>query len=126
MDTEQPDIDDVTAAVPPREQVSRLVRDFRVMAQAEIDYYCARLSYSADIAKSASLLVALALFSLFGAVVALILGLLLALAQIVGFLGATLCLSTLFVAVAVILALFARRNMRKLSFSDIDESSNHE
>ena len=120
MDDQQPINDDSThTPLPAREQVARLVGDFRVMADAEISYYRARLSYSAGVAKWTSLFVALALFSLFGAVVALILGLLLALAELTGFLAATLCLTVGFILVAISFAWVARYNVRKLSFPEI-------
>jgi hypothetical protein len=121
MDDQQPIKDDMTNPLPASEQVARLVGDFRIMADAEIKYYRARLSYSAGVAKWTSLFVALALFSLFGAVVALILGLLLALAELIGFLAATLCLTVSFILVAVLFAGIARNNVRKLSFPEIED-----
>ncbi|MEP7350823.1 MAG: phage holin family protein [Sphingorhabdus sp.] len=120
MNEQQPLGDDMTDPLPASEQLVRLVEDFRVMAEAEISYYRARLSYSAGVAKWTSLFVALALFSLFGAVVALILGLLLALAEVIGFLGATFCLTVGFVLVAALFAWVARNKVRKLSFPELE------
>jgi Putative Actinobacterial Holin-X, holin superfamily III len=120
MDDKHPDIDEGIEPIQPREHVARLVGDFRVMAEAEVNYYRARFSYSAGIAKSTSLFVALALFCVMGAVTALILGLLLALAEVIGFIGATFCMTLLFIVVAALFAMAARNNVRKLSFPEIE------
>ncbi len=121
MIEELPGSDDTPGPLPAREQVARLVGDFRVMANAEVNYYRARLSYSAGIAKWTSLFVALALFSLSGAIIALILGLLLALSQTIGFLAATLCMTVGFILIAVLFAMIARNNVRKLSFPEFEK-----
>ncbi len=119
------DAEETTADVPtlyPHEQVFRLFDDFQTMANAEYDYYRARLTYSAGVAKSTSLMVALGLFSLFGAIVALILGLLLSLGALVGFLLATIIIVTCFAGATFCFAWAARRNVRKLKFGELSES----
>jgi hypothetical protein len=111
--------DDVATAQPsPIEQVRVLVHDVRSLAQAEIDYAKARLSYSGGIIRRAGLWAFLALFSISGAFIALILGLLVSLASYVGPMAATAIVVITFVIVAWGAALMARRTANDLKFGD--------
>jgi hypothetical protein len=75
--TSPADLDDNDAApLSPAEQVRTLVADVRALAEAEIDYAKARLSYSGGIIRKAGIWAFLAIFFLSGAIIALILGLL--------------------------------------------------
>jgi small-conductance mechanosensitive channel len=115
-----PVADPVTEEVSPREQITRLVTDFRTVAADELAYYKARFAYSTAVAKWTGIYVAIALFALFGTVVALILGLLLILAAWVGAIAATIIVTLSFAGVALLFAQMARRNARNLSFPEID------
>jgi hypothetical protein len=102
-----------------RDQITRLVADFRGVAADEIRYYKARLAYSSSVAKWTGIYVAIALFALFGTVVALILGLLLILSAWIGAPAATLVVTLSFAGIALIFAQMARRNARNLSFPEL-------
>lgn len=102
----------------PREHITRLIDDVQQLASSEIDYYRNRFFYSASIAKWSGLFAIISLASLFGAIVAIILGLLMALASIVGFLVATLIMAMTFLATALFFAWLARRRLRNLSLAE--------
>lgn len=106
----------------PREHLTRLADDVRQLAAVELDYYRSRLFYSASVAKWSGLFAVIALASLFGAIVAIILGLLMALASVLGFLLATLVMALAFLSLALLFAWLARRRIRDLSFPDGDEA----
>ncbi len=106
--------------VSPRAQVAQLVDDFRTLAADEMGYYKARLVYSTAVAKWTGIYVAIALFALFGTVVALILGLLLILATWIGAGAATIIITLSFAAFALLFAQMARRSARNFSFPEID------
>jgi hypothetical protein len=113
--------DDVATAQPsPIEQVRGLVQDVRSLAQAEIDYAKARLSYSGGIIRRAGLWAFVALFSLSGAIIALILGLLLILTSYIGPWAATGMVVIAFALVAWGSALAARRTANNLKFGEGD------
>jgi hypothetical protein len=113
-----------TAADPPSpaEQVRGLVEDVRSLAEAEIDYAKARLSYSGGIIRKAGLWAFVALFSLSGAIVALILGLLLILTSYVGPWAATAIVVIAFALAAWGAALIARRTANNLKFGEGDRN----
>lgn len=105
----------------PREQVVRLIADFRNLAASEYDYYRARLAYSKSVAKWTGFHVAVALFALFGSITAFILGLLLILSSIFGPVIATLSVTTGFTIIAFLFATLARRSSRNFSFPELDD-----
>jgi Putative Actinobacterial Holin-X, holin superfamily III len=102
-----------------REQLVMLVQSGRKLIEAEIEYIRGRLNYSGQIVKQAGLLGALSLFSLFGAVIALILGLLLILSSYIGPEIATLAVTITFASFALLFALLARRSARKLAMPEL-------
>ncbi len=102
---------------------TQLASDVRALANAELDYYRARLSYSKDVAKSTGLYLAIAIFALFGTVTALILGTLLILSVLIGPLLATIAVTISFAAMMIIFAYLARRSARNFAFSEISNKS---
>jgi hypothetical protein len=101
----------------PREQIAELVDDFRALAEAEWDYARARLSYSGGVVRKAGLLAILALAAASGAIIALILGTLLVLAQYIGPIIATILVVLFFSLAAYLLAIYARKTAKNLGFS---------
>lgn len=106
----------------PRDQITQLASDFRTLAAAEFDYYRARFAYSRTVAKWTGIYVAIALFALFGTIVALILGILLSLSAVIGPLLATLVVTLIFAGVTALFAALARRSSRNFSFPELGES----
>jgi hypothetical protein len=119
-------IDIAESDISPRDQVSRLISDFRLLANAEIDYYRARFAYGRSVAKWTGLYVALTLFAVFGVVVALILGLLMALSDAIGPLAATACITIGFAIVAFVFAVLARRSGRNFAFPELHDGPSDE
>jgi small-conductance mechanosensitive channel len=109
----------VTEDVSARDQIARLVADFRDLVAHELAYYKARFAYGSTIAKWTGIYVAVALFALFGTVIALILGLLLILAQAIGAPAATAVVTLGFAGIALLFAQLARRSARNLSFPEL-------
>lgn len=106
-----------------REQISSLVANARLLMAAEIKFYRERFLYSQAIVKRSGLFGALALFFLFAAVVALVLGILLILASWAGPEIATIGATLGFVATAALFAWLARAKLRKLSFPELETDS---
>jgi hypothetical protein len=102
-----------------REQLTMLVQSGRQLIESEIAYIQGRMIYSGQIVKQAGLLGALSLFSLFGAVIALILGILLVISSYIGPEIATLAVTISFAACALLFALLARRSARKLAMPEL-------
>jgi uncharacterized protein YacL len=107
--------------IPPRDQVKQLVSDFRTLAAAEFDYYRARFAYSRTVAKWTGIYVAVALFALFGTIVALILGILLSLASAIGPVWATVLVTLIFAVLTALFAILARKSSRNFSFPELGE-----
>ncbi len=103
----------------PRQHISQIVEDIRILAYAELSYYRARIVYARTVAKWTGLFASLSMFAIFGAVVALILGLLMALAQIIGPLGATICITIGFSLIGLLFGFLAYRNSRKFYFPEV-------
>ena len=123
MDKDTSPASDTEAAPPsPTEQVRTLVADVRALAEAEIEYAKARLSYSGGIIRKAGILAFLAIFFLSGAIIALILGLLLILNHYVGPWWATTIVVVGFTLAAWGAGSAARRTANNLKF---DESDDH-
>lgn len=119
------DHDPVTGAhKSPADTIRDLITDSKILLTSEIDYYRARLDYSKATAKWAVLYAALALFGLFGAVTALILGLLLIVAEYLGAPWATIIVTISFVGAAFGFALLSRKRSKLLSFSNEFADSN--
>jgi hypothetical protein len=115
LDQNQTDISQPSA----REQLTMLVQSGRQLIEAEIEYIQGRMIYSGQIVKQTGLLGALSLFSLFGAVIALILGILLVISSYMGPEIATLAVTISFAACAFLFALLARRSARKLAMPEL-------
>jgi Flp pilus assembly protein TadB len=112
------------AAVPEqsaRDQLTMLIQSGRKLIDAEIEYLRGRMVYSGQIVKQAGLLGALSLFSIFGAVIALILGLLLIVTSYLGPVIGTIAITLAFAALALLFALLARRSARKLAMPELSE-----
>jgi hypothetical protein len=107
--------------MPPRDQVKQLVSDFRSLAMAEFDYYRARFAYSRTVAKWTGIYVAVALFALFGTIVALILGILLSLASAIGPFWATMLVTLIFAGLTALFAILARKSSKNFSFPELGE-----
>jgi hypothetical protein len=121
MEKDASHADDVaTDPQSPIDQVRGLVEDVRSLAEAEIDYAKARLSYSGGVIRKAGLCAFVALFSLCGAIIALILGLLLILTSYIGPWAATGMVVIAFALVAWGSALAARRTANNLKFGEGD------
>ena len=110
--------DTETASLAPAEQVRTLVADVRALAEAEIEYAKARLSYSGVIIRKAGILAFLAIFFLSGAIIALILGLLLIVNHYLGPWLATASVVIVFALAAWGAGLAARRTANNLRFDD--------
>lgn len=111
--------EDIERASPsPAEQVRTLVSDVRALAEAEISYAKARLSYSGGILRKAGIWAFLAIFFLSGAIIALILGLLLILSLYLGPWIATATVVAGFTGAAWGAALVARRTATNLKFDE--------
>ncbi len=102
-----------------REQLAMLARSGRNLLEAEIDYIRGRMSYSGQIVKQAGLLGVLSLFSLFGTVIALILGILLIISSYIGPIIATITVTLTFAALALLFAFLARRSARLLAMPEL-------
>jgi Putative Actinobacterial Holin-X, holin superfamily III len=106
----------------PRAQIEGLANDVRALAEAEWEYARARISYSGGVVRKAGLFALLAILSLSGAAIALILGILLILAHYLGPWAATAITVLLFALAAYVFALRARATARNLSFSEADSN----
>ena len=115
---------DVTASEPasPLAQVRDLIDEVRGLAEAEVAYAKARISYSGGILRKAGLFALLAFLCFSAAIVALVLGLLLIAASFWGPLVATLIIVSLLVVATVGSALYARKTARKLKFEEGDSN----
>jgi hypothetical protein len=102
----------------PVDQIGALIGEVRSLAEAEIDYAKARLSYSGGVVRKAGLFALFAILAISGAAIALILGLLLALAAYIGPIIATLIIVAAFALAAYVFAIFARKTARNLKFDE--------
>lgn len=94
--------------------LSRLAQDGRAYAEAEIDRQKVRAGIVSAGVRDIAILLLVALILLFGALVALMVGLVLALSPMLGPLGATGAVVGGALMIAVILALLARRRVKKI------------
>jgi Flp pilus assembly protein TadB len=104
----------------PREQISGLVSDVRTLAEAEWEYARARLSYSGGVVRKAGIYALLSILALSSAGIALVLGILLIIASYFGPWVATIAVVLVFIFVAYLLAISARKTARNLSFAEDD------
>lgn len=122
MDERQFDIEDQASAetsLSAREHVSALIAGARELVAIELDFYRTRLSYSKKMAQRAGLFGLIALFLIFAATVALVLGTLLIVSAFFSPIVATLAVTIGFLALALLFGWLARANLRKLSFPEL-------
>jgi hypothetical protein len=104
---------------PPRasltEDILSLVEDGKTYAEAELNFQKSRISFVAHRSKSAALYVTFALGFVHLALVALVIGGLLALTPAIGALGATVLVVGILLGVAAILVLLARTRARDVA-----------
>ncbi len=129
MNERQYDVEDEGSAqtdLSARDHVSALISGVRELAVIELDFYRARLSYSKKMVQRAGLFGLIAIFFLFAATIALVLGALLIAAAFFGPYFATLAVSAGFIAIATLFGLLAQANVRKLRFPELDGDDNNE
>lgn len=107
--------------VTPTEQVSKVVDDFRALVRAELNYFRSRLDYSGQVLKRSALYGGIAIFALFGAVIALATGSVMTLATLVGPGWATLAVTLALVIIGSIFGVQARNWVRKVYFPEIEK-----
>jgi hypothetical protein len=105
----------------PRTQIAGLVSDVRKLAEAELEYARARLSYSGGVVRKAGIYALLAMLAISAAAIALVLGILLIIATYWGPWVATAITVMMFSGAAYLLALRARATARNLSFADPED-----
>jgi Putative Actinobacterial Holin-X, holin superfamily III len=110
---------DIETEMSVREHVSALISSARELVDVEIDFYRTRLTYSQQVIKRAGLFGIIAISFLFAAIVALVLGILLILAEQFSPETATLVVTIGFIFMAGLFGWLARANMRKLSFPEL-------
>lgn len=103
-----------------RDQISALISDAQLLAKAELDYYKARISFTAGEARSILILFGIGAALIFAAIIGLIVGGLLILAQYMGFLVATGIIVGSALAVAAFLIWRGAKRLKNLSFSEDD------
>ena len=97
------------------ENIDRLVGDAKKLLEAERAYWRARIRYSKSLGKQVAFLFGAAIALAASAFTALILGTLLVLAARIGPIGATISVTSVTLAIAVLLAWLALRLLRKLT-----------
>lgn len=108
-DDEQPQASSLT------EDIAALIEDGRTYAEAEMAYQKTRISFSAEKGRKGALFGVFALFLLHLALIALVVGLLIALSPVLTPLGATALVTGVLVVVALLLALQARKHFAAIS-----------
>lgn len=96
------------------DEVAALIADGKTYAEAELAYQKARLAFTADRGKSAALLGLFALGFVHLALIALVVGAVIALAPYVTALGATLLVAGVLLLIAVFLVLRLQRTAREI------------
>jgi uncharacterized membrane protein len=113
-----PPLDEDIDAPSSRAQIAGLVSDVRALAETEWDYAKARLNYSGGVVRKTGIYVLLALLAISAAAIALIVGLLLIIANYWGPWIATIIVVLVFSIAAYIFAISARKTARNLSFAE--------
>lgn len=119
--TDDADLADMPATAEPPSpaaQVRGLIDEVKALADAEISYAKARLSYSSGIVRKAGQWALFAMLFLAGAVMALIVGMLLIVAHFWGPVIATITVVLLFAVASAVSGLQARKIARRLSFDE--------
>ena len=98
-----------------------VIEDLRQLVRAEIRYHRSRLDYTRHVFKHSFRFGAVAAFAFGAAAIALVMGLVLTLAPLIGPLAATLVVTSTFGVIGAIFAIRARTWMRKVYFPEIQK-----
>jgi hypothetical protein len=104
------------------EQVALVMEDLSAMVTAEMRYHRSRLDYTRHVFGWSFRYGAVAIFAFGGAFIAMVLGLVLTIAPLIGPLAATLLVTAGFVIIGIIFAALARRWMRKAYFPEMQKN----
>lgn len=104
----------------PTAQVSLVLEDVRALVKAELHYYQSRLDYSRYVMKWSFGFGAIAALAFGGAAIALVVGLVLTLAPLIGPGPATLAVTLGFILIGAIAGFQARKWVRKVYFPEIE------
>lgn len=110
------DIPDVS----PTEHVSLMLDDVRALVRAELKHFRSRLDYSRHVMRISFRFGAIAAFAFSGAAIALVIGLVMTLAPMIGPALATLVVTLGFMIIGAITGYQARKWMRKVYFPEIE------
>lgn len=121
--TNNADRSDEQSAASPVEQITLVLDDVRALVQAELRYFQSRLDYSRYVMKWSLLFGVIAIVTLSGAAVALILGTLLTLEPHIGPGWATIVTVTGFLVIGLASGFAARHWMQKVRFTEIESDS---
>lgn len=113
------DIPDVS----PTEQVSLMLEDVRALVRAELRYFQSRLDYSRHVMRMSFRFGAVAAFAFSGAAIALVIGLVMTLAPLIGPGWATLLVTVGFIIIGAIAGYQARKWVRKVYFPEIERKN---
>lgn len=103
--------DDIAAERSLVEDVRALVEDGKLLAEAEIDFHKKRASYAANAAKGIGARFAAAAVFAFFALMALVVGLVLALGQVITYWGSTAVVTAVLAIIAIVLAKGAKSRL---------------
>lgn len=112
---------DEKSAASPVEQITLVLDDVRALVKAELHYFQSRLDYSRYVMKWSLLFSVIAIVSLSGAAIALILGALLTLAPYIGPGWATFATVAGFAAIGLSSGVAARHWMKKVHFTEMEQ-----
>lgn len=115
------DIPDVSAT----QQVSLVLDDVRALVRAELRYYQSRLDYSRHVMRISFRFGAIAAFAFSGAAIALVIGLVMTLAPVIGPGWATLVVTLAFSIIGAIAGFQARKWVRKVYFPEIERDDDN-
>jgi Putative Actinobacterial Holin-X, holin superfamily III len=110
------DIPDVSAT----QQVSLVLDDVRALVRAELRYFQSRLDYSRHVMRISFRFGAIAAFAFSGAAIALVIGLVMTLAPMIGPGWATLAVTFAFSIIGAIAGFQSRKWVRKVYFPEIE------
>lgn len=115
------DFDTAADQADPRTQIAKLADDVRQVLDAEMRYYRARFDYTRGVVTRAAGFGILAFGALMGAVIALVVGILLILSNVIGPIAATVITVLLFGAIAAFCGYKARNWAQKVHFPEIQK-----
>jgi hypothetical protein len=115
------DVPDVSAT----EQVSLVLDDVRALVRAELRYFQSRLDYSRHVMRMSFRFGAVAAFAFSGAAIALVIGLVMTLAPVIGPGWATLVVTLGFILIGALAGFQARKWVRKVYFPEIERDDDN-